>query len=149
MSAFYKNTITYSYLSQLYLGSYSQVSIFNNNTTQFASIFLDKDLQTSLNQPLIADNNGNIEFWIDDGIYDFQLVFTQGTVSLTSTIPNQYISDPSQYYQLNNTSTITSFKYVFSEKGLILHDTSSNLYYKLEIDANQLSFVPIGPTLDL
>ena len=149
MSYFYKNTVIYSYSGTLYVGGYSVISIYASGTQNLIPIFSDPALSIPTNNPITADQNGSFSFWVDDGSYDMQMVFTSGNINLTSTVPSVPMSNPQNYYQLNNTSTGLNNKYLFSGKGLVVHDTSSNMYYMIQVDNNQLNFVPLGSTLNL
>jgi len=148
MGAFYQNNVVYSYNNQLYVGSNAQVTVYIFGTTSTANIYYDPNLTSSKPNPFIADQNGYFSFYIDDGVYDFQMVYSYGNINLTSTVNRVYIVNPRDYFMITNTSP-PSVKLLYPSKGLVLYDTSTQTYYQLQVNQNQLGLVPLGSVLNL
>jgi len=148
MGAFYQNNVVFSYNNQLYVGSNTQVTVYITGTTSTANIYYDPNLTSSKPNPFIADQNGYFSFYIDDGVYDFQMVYSSGNINLTSSVSQIVIVNPQDYYWITNTST-SSVKLLYPSKGLVLYDTSTQTYYRLQVDQNQIGLVPLGSVLNL
>jgi len=148
MGAFYQNNVVYSFNNQLYVGSNAQVTVYITGTTSTANIYLDPNLTSPKPNPFIADQHGYFNFYIDDGIYDFQMVYSYGNINLTSTVSQVVIVNPQDYYWITNTST-SSVKLLYPSKGLVLYDTSTQTYYQLQVSQNQIGLVPLGSVLNL